>query len=77
MTKTLKQYLSLRGLLARCEHEWLLQRSIGGSETAGNMTFKYGSRLIKWCGKCGKATSPTKEELKDNPPIFEQLKAYD
>ena len=82
MTKTLKQhlsllkqYLSLRWLLVRCEHErceheWVLHRTIGGNETIGNITLQHGSRLMKWCDNCGKTTSPTENEIKDNPPIF-------
>ena len=70
MIKTLKQHLSLRGLLVRCEHKWVLHRTIGGNETIGNITFQHGSRLMKWCDNCGKTTSPTENEIKDNPPIF-------
>lgn len=68
MIKTLKQYLSR--LFPECEHGWVLQRTVGGDEIVGNITFKHGSRLMKWCDKCGKTTSPTKQELEENPPIF-------
>lgn len=71
MLKSLKQYLSLRRLLIKCDHEWFLCRTIGGNQTVGNITFKHGSRLLKWCGKCGETTSPTEQELKENPPIFQ------
>lgn len=69
----LRKYLFLKGLFTRCSHEWLLQRRLGGNETMGNITLKHGSRLIKWCDKCGKTTSPTKQELEENPPIFRTI----
>lgn len=57
----------------QCEHEWNLQRTLGGDERRGRIVFKHGSRLFKFCDKCGKQGHPTKQELEDNPPIFKNL----
>jgi hypothetical protein len=60
-----------RLIAGRHVHEWVLHRSVGTNRVYGNITFKIGSRLHKFCQICGKTARPSKDELKDNPPIFD------
>ena len=61
-----------RFFVKRHTHEWILYRSVGYNQTCGQILLKTGSRLHKFCQICEKTGLPTKDELKNNPPIFEK-----